>query len=412
MKITLSAIALLPLLVGVSSWGQSTQAVEDFKPSALNQGGRQYPQVNSEGRARFRIVAPKAQSVRSSFSGETMVARGDDGAWVITTRPLDEGFHYYSINIDGADVPDPGTLFFYGAGRWGSAVEVPAHDQDFYALRDVPHGQLRQDLYFSKSTNAMRRCFVYTPPDYEKDPSKRYPVLYLQHGAGEDETGWGNQGHAGLIMDNLIAAGKARPFIIVMDNGGGIGGAGRGARGRGGPAASQPGAAPAGGPAGRGGPGRGGFAFNFSAFERILIDELIPHVDASYRTLADQPHRAMAGLSMGGMQTRQISLAHLDTFSQIGVFSGGSIAPADIKDMAAFRQKVKVVFISYGSREVDPANRRGARGGPFGGDPKANTDALKDAGINTHYYISPQTAHEWQSWRRSLHEFAPLLFQE
>jgi enterochelin esterase-like enzyme len=416
MKTTLVGLglALLPLLGGAPASAQTTLPVEDFKPSSLNQAGRQYPQVNSEGRARFRIAAPQAQSVRSSFSGESIVVKGEDGAWLITTRPLDEGFHYYTLNIDGADVPDPGTLFFYGAGRWGSAVEVPAKDQEFYALRDVPHGQLRQDLYFSKSTSAVRRCFVYTPPDYEKDPAKRYPVLYLQHGAGEDETGWGNQGHANLILDNLIAAGKAKPFIIVMDNGGGIGGG----RGRAGPA-TQPGVATApaaaGGPPGRGGPGRGGPAFNFSAFERILIEELIPHIDSGYRTLADQPHRAMAGLSMGGMQTRQISLAHLDTFSHVGVFSGGSIARADVKDMAAYKEKVKLVFISYGSREVDPANRRGGaggRGGPPGGDPKANTDALKEAGINTHYYISPQTAHEWQSWRRSLHEFAPLLFQE
>jgi enterochelin esterase family protein len=325
---------------------------------------------------------------------------------------LDEGFHYYSINIDGADVPDPGTLFFFGAGRWGSAVEVPAKDRDFYQLKDVPHGQLRQEFYFSKSTNAMRRCFVYTPPDYDKDPSRRYPVLYLQHGAGEDETGWGNQGHAGLIVDNLIAEGKCKPFIIVMDNGGGIGPR-RGGAGRGAAPASQPGgAAPAraGGPPRPGAPGRGGFAFNFSTFEHILVDELIPHIDSTYRTLADQPHRALAGLSMGGMQTRMIGLAHLDTFSQLGIFSGGSIAPADVGDMPAFKQKVKLVFVSYGSREVDPANRR--PGGPFGGDPKANTDALKEAGVNTHYYISPQTAHEWQSWRRSLREFAPLLFQE
>src|SRR5205085_10454907 len=193
--------------------------------------GRQYPQVNSEGRARFRVAAPQAQAVKSSFSGETTIVKGEDGAWIITTRPLDEGFHYYTLNIDGADVPDPGTLFFYGAGRWGSAVEIPAKDHDFYAVKDVPHGQLRQDLYFSKSTNAVRRCFVYTPPDYEKDPSKRYPVLYLQHGAGEDETGWGNQGHAGLIMDNLLAEGKCKPFIIVMDNGGGIGGGFKGAKG-------------------------------------------------------------------------------------------------------------------------------------------------------------------------------------
>jgi enterochelin esterase-like enzyme len=199
-----------------------------------------------------------------------------------------------------------------------------------------------------------------------------------------------------------------------MYNGGGIGGGSRrGGPRRGAAPASQPGGAgptPAGGPTRRGGPGRGGVAFNFSPFEHILIDELIPHIDSTYRTLADQRHRAMAGLSMGGMQTRVIGLAHLDTFSHIGIFSGGSIAPADVSNMAAFKQKVKLVFVSYGSREVDPANRR--RGGPFGGDPKANTDALQQAGVNTHYYISPNTAHEWQSWRRSLHEFAPLLFQE
>src|SRR5689334_13270074 len=270
MKSTFLHAAFGLVLAAVSATGQSTRpAVEDFKPSALNQSGRQYPQVNSEGRARFRIAAPQAQSVKSSFSGDSTVAKADDGAWLITTRPLDEGFHYYTLNIDGADVPDPGTLFFYGAGRWGSAVEVPAKDQDFYQLKNVPHGQLRQDLYFSKSTNAVRQCFVYTPPDYDKDPGKRYPVLYLQHGAGENETGWGNQGHAGLIMDNLIADGKAKPFIIVMDNGGNIGGGG--GRGRGGPGATQPAtraaatqpAAPGGAPAR--GPGGGGFAFNFSA---------------------------------------------------------------------------------------------------------------------------------------------------
>ena len=151
--------------------------------------------------------------------------------------------------------------------------------------------------------------------------------------------------------------------------------------------------------------------FNFSAFERILIDDLIPWVDGTYRTVADQPHRAMAGLSMGGMQTRTITLANLDKFSQIGVFSGGSIATTNITDMAAFKQKVKLVFVSYGSREVDP-NRPNTGRGPFGGDPKANTEALKEAGVNSHYYISPQTAHEWQSWRRSLYQFAPLLFQD
>ena len=152
--------------------------------------------------------------------------------------------------------------------------------------------------------------------------------------------------------------------------------------------------------------------FNFSAFERVLTDDLIPWVDSTYRTIADQPHRAMAGLSMGGMQTRQITLANLDKFSHIGVFSGGSIAPTNITDMAVFKEKVKLVFVSFGSREVDPANARSGARGPFGGDPQANTEALKQAGVNSHYYVSPQTAHEWQSWRRSLYQFAPLLFQD
>ncbi len=389
-------ILALSVLAGFSAIAQTNQpAVEDFKPSSLNQPGKQYPQVNSERRVRTRVVAPQAQSVMLDIGAvKYPLAKGEDGAWVGESRPQDEGFHYYQIIVDGAAVPDPGSLFFYGASRWGSGVEVPAQDQEFYALKDVPHGQLRQTLYYSKSANANLRCFVYTPPDYEKDPPKRYPVLYLQHGGGEDETGWGNQGRAGLIMDNLIAEEKTKPFIIVMANSY-IPGA-------------TPGVAP-GGPGG-GGPGRGGFRFNFSAFERVLIDDLVPFIDANFRTLADQPNRAMAGLSMGGMQTRQITLANLDKFSHIGIFSGGSIAPTNITDMSAFKEKVKVVFVGYGSRELG-GNRGGGRGG-FGGDPRANTEALKAAGVNSYFYVSPDTAHEWQSWRRSLYQFAPLLFQD
>jgi len=402
-----TAILGLALLAGLPALAQTNQpAVEDFKPSSLNQPNKQYPQVNSERRVRARVVAPQAQSVTFEFLGGARypLTKGDDGAWVGDTRPQDEGFHYYQLLIDGAGVPDPGSLYFYGGGRWGSGLEVPAHDQDFYALKNVAHGQLREVFYFSKSSDTNRRCFVYTPPDYDQDPSKRFPVLYLQHGMGEDETGWGNQGHANLIMDNLIAEGKTRPFIIVMENGGGsLGfGGGRGTRGE------APGGA--GGPGGRGGRGGG---FNFGVFQRVLIDDLIPFIDANYRTIANQPHRAMAGLSMGGMQTRTITMANLDKFSHIGLFSGGSIAPTNITDLAAFKEKVKVVFVGYGSREVDPSNRRGGGGrGGFGGDPKASADALKEAGINSHYYVSPQTAHEWMTWRRCLHEFAQLMFQD
>ena len=360
--------------------------VEDFKPASSNQLGKQYPQVNSERRARFRIVVPDAKSVRVPEWGGIALTKGEDGAWVGTTRPLDEGFHYYRLNIDGADVPDPGSKFFYGASRWGSAIEIPAEDQDFYALKNVPHGELRQTHYFSKSTDTNRRCFVYTPPGYEKDTTKRYPVLYLQHGGGEDETCWGSQGSAGLIMDNLIAAGKTKPFIIVTDNGGGIGPRPAGLA----PGAGAPGQRPPGGPP----------RFNFTAFAKIVTDELIPFVDANYRTISDQPNRAMAGLSMGGMQTKQITLANLDKFSHIGIFSGGSIAADDpaLADAAVFKKKVKVLFVSYGSKE----NTATA---------KANHEALEKLGIRNTYYESPNTGHEWQSWRRSLYQFAPMLFR-
>ena len=405
------------------------QSAEDFKPATSNQEGKKYPMVNSEGRVRASVVAPQASDVKLDIGGvKYALTKGDGGAWIGDSRPQDEGFHYYQIWVDGAAVPDPGSLYYYGASRWGSGIEIPAKDQDFYALKNVPHGQLREVLYYSKTSASTRHCFVYTPPDYDKDPNKRFPVLYLQHGMGEDETGWGHQGHANLIMDNLIADGKAKPFIIVMENGlntGGPGGGGRRGGGRGDappgatapPDAAAPGGAVAGGGAtngaparGPGGPGRRGpggrGAFNFNAFERVLIDDLIPYVDGNYRTIADQPHRAMAGLSMGGMQTHTITLAHLDTFSHIGMFSGGSITPSEITDMPAFKEKVKLVFVSYGSREVTGGRSM------MGGNGKADVQSLKDAGVNSHYYESPLTAHEWQSWRRSLYNFAPLVFQE
>jgi enterochelin esterase-like enzyme len=340
---------------------------------------------------KFRIVAPEAKSVGCTFRDSSEFSKGDDGAWYGYTRPLDEGFHYYSIKIDGADVPDPNSHYFYGSSRWGSAVEIPAKDRDFYALKNVPHGQLREVHYFSKSSDKTRQIYVYTPPDYDKDTSKRYPVLYLQHGGGEDETGWGRQGHTGLIMDNLLAEGKSKPFIIVMENGGVSG-----------PRPTNAASAGA-GPGGRG-------AFNFSAFEKVVTEDLIPYIDANFRTIAKQPQRAMAGLSMGGMQTRSIAPAHLDTFSHIGVFSGGSIAVTNVTDMAKFKEQVKLVFVSYGSKELG-TNRVAGRSG-FGGDPKENTAALKAAGVDAVFYESPNTAHEWLSWRRSLHEFAPLLFKD
>ena len=376
----LSMIVLLIWLAGTATRAQ--EPADDWKPSTLNQKGKEYPQVNSERRARFRVVAPEAQSVSVSL-GKVALTKGDDGVWTGITAPLDEGFHYYGLKIDGADVPDPNSRYFFGAMRWGSGIEVPAADQDFYALKNVPHGQLRQVLFYSKTTEAHHTAFVYTPPDYDKSAEQRYPVLYLQHGWGEDENGWGAQGHANLIMDNLIADGKAAPFIIVMTYG-------------------MTNDAPLGGP--RGGAG-GRPAFNFDKFKGVLLDDLVPFIDANFRTLADQPHRAMAGLSMGGMQTRTIAPANLDKFSAIGLFSGGSISSESIANLDEFKQKVKLVFVGYGSKELG-----GDRAGR-GGDPKQATEGLKAAGVNAHFYVSPETAHEWQSWRRCLYQMAPLLFK-
>jgi len=376
-------LAALILVAGSCvALAQTDPPADDWKPSPSNMAGREFPQVNSEGRVRARIRAAQAQSVQLDISGVKFPMTKDaDGVWTGDSTPQDPGNHYYGLVVDGAQVPDPDGSFIYGSGAWRTAVEIPAPDQDFYALKDVPHGQVREVLYLGKTSNTHRRSFVYTPPGYDKDPGKRFPVLYLLHGYNENETGWSHQGCAGLIMDNLIAEGKATPFIIVMENGG---------------ITTRPGAVP------RGGPPRGNGRppmFDFSAFERALIEDVIPYVDANFRTIADQPHRALAGLSMGGMQTRTIAPAHLDTFSHIGIFSGGSIAVKEIADMTVFKQQAKVVFVSYGSRE------NGAVG-------KADVAALKEAGVHSVYYESPNTAHEWQTWRRSLHEFAPLLFTE
>jgi enterochelin esterase-like enzyme len=384
MKAYLTVLVLLASLGAALCMAQTNKPTikEDFKPSSLNQPGQEYPQVNSQNYARFRITAPQAQSVTVSLGGRggTALEKNGEGVWTGTTaQPLDEGFHYYRLTIDGGTFNDPGTLNFYGSTRWESGIEIPAHDRDFYALKEVPHGRVQQVLFPSKSTNTSRRAFVYTPPDYDKDYTKRYPVLYLQHGWGEDETAWSNQGHANLIMDNLIAEGRVKPFLIVMTYG-------------------MTNNAQIGGLA----------SFKIEPFETVLLDELIPYVDANFRTLSDQPHRAMAGLSMGGMETKSITLKHLDTFSHIGLFSGGSISLDDVDKTPGFKEKVRLVFVSYGSREL--GGNRGGRA--FGGDPQADANALKQAGINSVFYVSPDTAHEFLSWRRSLFEFAPLLFKD
>jgi enterochelin esterase-like enzyme len=370
MKLKHALIFSVATLVGQACLAQSN-VTEDFKPSTLNQPGQMYPQVNSQGYARFRIVAPYADSVKVSLGlggrGGTRLTKEGDSVWTGTTEgPMDEGFHYYHLTVSGGIFNDPGTLNFYGSTRWESGIEIPAHDQDFYALKDVPHGNVQQVLFPSKSTNKSRRAFVYTPPGYEKDKSKKYPVLYLQHGWGEDETAWSNQGHANLIMDNLIAEGKIKPFIIVMTYG----------------MTNEM---------------KWGHLreFKVDSFQTVLVNELIPYVDANFRTLSDPAHRAMAGLSMGGMETHAITLNKPGVFSYYGLLSGGIYTPEEMKD----KSKPKLIFISCGSRESPDRVKDAAA-------------KLKEAGFNVVSYVSENTAHEFQTWRRSLHELAPLLFKD
>ncbi|MDE6338040.1 MAG: esterase [Muribaculaceae bacterium] len=367
MDLNKKTILVAACILGGSLMGYA-QAKEDFVPSSKNQHGQEYPMVNSEGYARFKINAPEAQSVVVTLGlggqGGTPLEKQADGTWIGTTAgPMDEGFHYYHLIVDGAPFNDPGTNNYFGSCRWESGIEIPAHDSDFYALKNVPHGNVQQVLFHSPSTNTERRAFVYTPPQYGKT-DKKYPVLYLQHGWGEDETAWSNQGHANLIMDNLIAEGKIEPFIIVMTYGmtndvkfGTIN------------------------------------QFDAKEFEKVLVDELVPYIDANFNTIADRDHRAMAGLSMGGIETKLITMRRPEVFGYYGLLSGGTYSPEDLKDSGVHK-----VFVSCGSKE-NPDRVT------------STVEELKAAGFDATSYVSPGTAHEFLTWRRSLHEMAPLLFK-
>ena len=399
-RIILSAM----LLIAALSLGAQTK--EDFKPATTNQPNHQYPMVNSQRMVRAQVKATDAKSVKLDIGGVKydMVNDGT-GVWTGDSAPQDEGFHYYQLEIDGASVPDPGSLYYYGASRWGSGIDIPAADEDFYTLKNVPQGEVSEVYYYSSVTGSMRHCYIYTPAEYKKNTDKKYPVLYLQHGGGEDEHGWPQQGRTGIIMDNLIAAGKAVPFIIVMDNGSDTYGPINPRPER--PAAGAPRPqAPAQGQRPQAGRGGNPFAgMNFAgAFQRILEKDLLPMVEANYRVYTDGAHRAMAGLSMGGMQTHSIALANPTLFSWIGIFSGGVFSKEEVDATPGFRENNKLIFISFGSRELE--NRIGGAA-----DPRPITEELGKSGMNTAFYVSPDTAHEWQSWRRALYNFAQKLFK-
>ena len=392
-------------------WGQGT---DECKPSSLNIPGAPYPCVHPDRSVTFRVQAPDAQKVQVRLGGAHDMTKGADGLWMVTIPPQVVGFHYYSIVIDGSVTADPATRTFFGSGWDNSGIEIPEPESDaaYYSAKDVPHGQVSQRWYYSKVTGKWRRCYVYLPPDYETSRA-RYPVLYLLHGWGENEQGWHIQGHVDLIMDNLIAEKKARPILVVMDNLNAVKPgedaslyAARGIIAR----ATMADVVPAGG-GGRGAPpaaGRGGFPTNWGGvFTEMMFTDLVPMIEHTYRVAPGRENRAMAGLSMGGMQSFLTVLGNTDKFAYLGGFSGstggrGGFDPKTsnngvFADADAFNKKMKVLFLGIGSVE--------------GPGTKNFSESLTKAGIHNVYFESPGTAHEWLTWRRCLNDFAPRLFK-
>jgi enterochelin esterase family protein len=394
------SVGIVSLVLATACWAQESGT---FQPASTNVWGAEYPRVDNAGRVQIRVKAPDATKVRLNFwSGPKIdMEKQAEGFWTVTTPPLAPGLHYYTLIIDGAEVSDIGSHTFFGGGKDASAVEVPEPGSTYYLPQDVPHGAVREVWYNSKVTGTWRHALVYTPPNYDTQTSVRYPTLYLQHGGGEDETGWIRQGRANFILDNLLAAKSCKPMIIVMAYG----------------YARRAGQAP---------PDLSGKPFGSpemmkamqdmaAAFEDDVTQALIPYIDANFRTLPDRDHRAMAGLSMGGMQTFQVTLNHLDLFSYIGGFSGaaGPLVLGERKldpktdfhgvfaDPAAFAKKVHLLWVGVGTKE--PERMRAGLLRLHG--------SLEEAKIPHVFYESPDTDHEWQTWRRDLKDFAPRLFQ-
>jgi enterochelin esterase-like enzyme len=378
-----SAIAFAAALTCQSVWAQPPDAAE-FQRASTTHRLAEFPKIHKDGRVWFQFKAPGAQKVQLRIGATNKIYDMEklaDGTWNLVIPYPGPGLQYYWMIVDGLNVPDPGSETFYSNGI-KTAIEVPSPEEDFYDLKEVPHGNVVQHLVYSKVTQSWRRVYLYEPPGYDANPRLRYPVLYLQHGAGEDETEWTHAGRAQFILDNLIAGNKAVPMLIVMNNG----------------FASKPGTPAANGP--------GAMASRFAAFEEMLVKDIIPEIDAKFRTIPDREHRALAGLSMGGMQTFQVGPQHLDLFSYLGMFSGTPMAQAQSQvdaiaaQGATFNSKVHVLWFGVGTTEANFYTRT-----------KEVRAQLDQAGVHSGYYESPGTAHEFQTWRRCLHEFAPLLFR-
>ena len=364
----------------------TAQLVENSQPAATNISKTNCPCIMEDLSVVFVVKAPEAQKVQIDFGKSYDMTKDDLGVWRVTTDLQVPGFHYYSLVIDGVKVADPASETFYGMGRMASAIEIPEKGTDFYEVKDVPHGAISSKYYYSKVTNGWRRLFVYTPPGYESNTKEKYPVMYIQHGGGEDERGWAVQGKTDIILNNLIAEGKAKPMLVVMSNGN----------------MST-------------GKGPGGYSSEgMAAFKEEMTKNIIPFIDKNYHTLADAKNRALCGLSMGGGQSFYTGMESLDVFGSVGVFSSGlfgGINNPNVKEFDAekeipgllsksksFNEKLKLFYISVG--EQDPR---------FEFTKKA-VKKFQDNGLKVEFASFPGD-HEWQVWRKSLHDFATRLFK-
>ena len=349
--------------------------------------GNEYPKVDKEGRAYFRIAAPEARKVVVDICNKKYDMQPDGkGNFMAVTDPLVPGFHYYFMNIGGVNFIDPATETFFGCNREAGGIEIPEGSEgDYYRPQaGVPTGEVRSFYYYAESTKEWRHAMVYTPAEYDlkKNAKKRYPVLYLQHGMGEDETGWSKQGRMQHIMDNAIAKGEAVPMIVVMESGD----------------IKAP---------FQGGDNRQGMSTYGNSFYQVLLNDLIPAIESKFRAYTDREHRAMAGLSWGGHQTFDVVLTNLDKFSYMGTFSG-AIFGLDLKtayngvftNPEAFNRQIHCLFMMSGTEGMDKM---------FG--TKKMVEDLNAMGINAHYYESTGTDHEWLTWRRGLNQFIPYLFK-
>lgn len=360
---TLIIAAIMPAAISLAQESAST-----------NITGKEYPKINPDRTVIFKVDAPKAQSVSVDLEGRHAMSRNSQGQWEVTTPPITPGFHYYSLIVDGVKVSDPASRQFFGSGSMMSGIEIPEVCVDYYLDMDVPHGEVRMQRYWSELTGSWRVCNVYVPAGYDSNTETRYPVLYLLHGAGEDETGWPNQGLMYNIMDNLIYEGSAVPMIVVMDHG----------------VAKIPGIASSN-------------MFDFTAYEKLVIEELIPMIDSKYRTLADRQHRGICGLSLGGFQSFTIAMNNRDKFSWLGGFSGSGKGPGTTADLydSSMNDDFNLIFISTGKMESPQMYAT----------VKNFHDILDGAGVRHVFYQSAGTGHEWLTWRRSLYRLVPMLFK-